>query len=161
MKKIYGIIALLLVILSSCNDYLDVVPDNVATLDYAFLDKVGAEKFLATCYSYLPDFGNPASDPAIMGSDELWVHGEDSWYNTAVGNFYAYNIKRSQQNITNPLLNFWDGGYNGRNLFIAIRDCNIFLENIGHVGQDLDDSERARWIAEVKFLKAYYHYYLL
>ena len=161
MKKTYYIITLLLIVFSSCDKYLDVVPDNVATLEYAFLDKVGAEKFLATCYSYLPDFGNTGTDPAIMGSDEIWVHGEDSYYNSHVGNFYAYNIKRSRQNVTNPLLNFWDGGYGGTNLYIAIRDCNIFLESIHLVGKDLDETQRARWIAEVKFLKAYYHYYLL
>lgn len=162
MKKTYYILITLLAIsFSSCDKYLDVVPDNVATLEYAFLDKVGAEKFLATCYSYLPSFGNPATDPAIMGSDEIWVHGEDTWYNAAAGNFYAYNIKRSRQNVTNPLLNYWDGGYGGSNLYIAIRDCNIFLASIHLVGKDLDETQRARWIAEVKFLKAYYHYYLM
>jgi len=144
----------------ACDNYLDVVPDNVATLEYAFRDKVGAEKFLFTCYSYLPEFGNIGYDPAIIGSDELWIHGENEWYG-AFGGFYAYNIKRSQQNVTEPLMNFWDAGRNGKNLFIAIRDCNIFLENIHLVGKDLDDYERKMWIAEVKVLKAYYHYYLL
>jgi hypothetical protein len=150
-----------MIVSTSCDNYLDVVPDNVATLEYAFYDKVGAEKFLFTCYSYLPDFGNPATDPGILGSDELWIHGEDSWYNSAVGSFNIYNIKRSRQNVTDPLANFWDGGKGGKNLYKAIRDCNIFLENIHLVGKDLDDTDRSRWIAEVKFLKAYYHYYLM
>src|SRR5690606_27336325 len=34
------------------------------------------------------------------------------------------------------------------------------LENIGKV-QDIEDVEREQWIAEAKFLKAYYHFYLL
>ncbi len=161
MKKIQYISLLLVIMMSSCENYLDVVPDNVATLEYAFLDRVGAEKFLFTCYSYLPDFGSPGYDPAILSGDELWIHGENEWYNSAVGNFYTYHIKLGQQNITNPLANFWDGEYSGKNLFKAIRDCNIFLESIHLVGKDLDDVERSRWIAEVKFLKAYYHYYLL
>ena len=161
MKNKYFKATFLILILSSCNNYLNVVPDNVATLEYAFLDKIGAEKFLATCYSYLPDFGSPSADPAIMGSDEICIHGENSWYSVALGDFYCNNIKRSRQNVSNPLLNFWDGGYSGRNLFTAIRDCNIFLENIHLVGKDLNESERIKWIAEVKFLKAYYHYYLL
>lgn len=161
MKKIQYIFILLILTMSSCNDYLDVVPDNVATLEYAFLDRVGAEKFLFTCYSYLPDFGSPGADPAILSGDELWIHAENEWYNSAVGNFHTYHIKLGQQNITNPLANYWDGGYSGINLYKGIRDCNIFLENIHLVGKDLDSLERARWIAEVKFLKAYYHYYLL
>lgn len=161
MKKIYILFTLLMILFSSCNDYLDVVPDNVATLEYAFRDKVGAEKFLYTCYSYLPSFGDPATDPAILGSDEIWIHGENSWYGTGLGNFNSNNLKRSRQNVSNPLLNYWDAGYSGSNLFIAIRDCNIFLENINLVGKDLDESNRKTWVAEVKFLKAYYHYYLL
>ena len=35
------------------------------------------------------------------------------------------------------------------------------FENINKVGPDLPDDERERWIAEVKFFKAFYHYYLL
>ena len=48
----------------------------------------------------------------------------------------------------------------GRPLFTAIRDCNVFLENI-HKPVDLEEWERREWIAEVKFLKAYYHFWLL
>src|SRR5690606_21433994 len=48
----------------------------------------------------------------------------------------------------------------GSSLYIALRDCNIFLEN-AHIPRDIDDMERARWIAEVKFLKAYYHFFLM
>lgn len=50
--------------------------------------------------------------------------------------------------------------YGGHNLWIGIRDCNIFLENI-HKPLDLEDYERTRWIAEITFLKAYYHFYLM
>jgi hypothetical protein len=54
-------------------------------------------------------------------------------------------------------MNTWDGN---RSLWVGIRDCNIFLENIGKV-RDLMEHNRRRWIAEVKFLKAYYHYTLM
>lgn len=161
MKKLNIFCTILLFSISfACSDYLDVVPDNVATIDYSFRDRVSAEKFLFTCYSYLPEIGNAATDPAIMGSDEIWVHGRDPYYNRYTGYFYAYDIKRGLQNVSNPLCNYWDGGYRGINLYIGIRDCNIFLENI-HLVHDLNDAERKRWIAEVKFLKAYFHYYLL
>ncbi len=159
MKKIIFIICLTGII-SSC-DYLDIVPDNVATIEYAFRDKVGAEKFLTTCYSYLPEFGSPGNDPAIMGSDEIWIHAEEPVYDARVGSFHINRIKFSLQNVSSPLFNCWEGGNAGRNYFMAIRDCNIFLESIGSVGKDLDEAERSRWIAEVKFLKAFYHYYLL
>lgn len=157
MKKIFIISAILILTINfSCKDYLDIVPDNVATIDYSFRNKVSAEKFLFTCYSYLPNIGSPVSDPAIMASDEIYT------FETAITDVYnnsAYNIKRGRQNISSPIHNFWDGENGANSLFIGIRDCNIFLENIELV-HDLTENERNQWIAEVKFLKAYFHYYL-
>ncbi len=148
-----------LLIFTACGNYLDVVPDNIATIDYAFRDRAGAESFLATCYYYLPQFGDPRYDPGLMGADDTWSL-YDSWSNSSTGNYNCFNIKLSQ-NSNSPYVNFWEGSNQGRDLYQAIRDCNIFLENIDKVGPDLTETEKSRWIAEVKFLKAYYHYFLL
>jgi hypothetical protein len=141
--------------MSAC-DYLDIVPDNVATIDYAFRNRTEAEKYLFTCYSYRPSIGDVSSDPAMTGGDETW-----QFY--PVGNifptFTSANIGRGFQTSNAPYLNFWDGENGSRSLWRGIRDCNIFLENIDQV-EDLPDYEKTRWKAEVKFLKAYYHYYL-
>jgi hypothetical protein len=56
-------------------------------------------------------------------------------------------------------VNYWDGLLNGKALYRGISTCNIFLENIDRV-PDIQEIERKKWIAEVKFLKAYYHYWL-
>lgn len=159
MKKISIFIISLSALLFSCTDYLDVVPDNLATIDYAFYDRMGAEKFLTTCYSYLPRFGSYGSDVSIQGSDEVMIHAQDEVY--WLDGFHTYRVIRGQQNVSSPLANFWDGANSGINLHQGIRDCNIFLENINKVGNDLEPTDRKRWISEVKFLKAYYHYYLL
>jgi hypothetical protein len=131
----------------SCNDYLDVVPDNVATLDYAFKNRIGAEKFLFTCYSYLYSPGDPLGSIAILGGRECWTLNDI--------NSEGWNIARGYQTANSPLANYWD-----KNGFVAIRDCNIFLEEIDKV-KEMGTGEKNRWKAEVKFLKAYYHYYLL
>lgn len=159
MKKISIFIISLSALLFSCTDYLDVVPDNLATIDYAFYDRMGAEKFLTTCYSYLPRFGSYGSDVSIQGSDEVMIHAQEEVY--WLDGFHTYRVIRGQQNVSSPLANFWDGANSGINLHQGIRDCNIFLENINKVGNDLEPTDRTRWISEVKFLKAYYHYYLL
>jgi len=130
----------------SCN-YLDIVPDNIATIDYAFRDRTVAEKYLYTCYSYCPQIGSIWDDPAMTGCDETWILNNTSWPNV--------NIARGFQNANDPILNFWDGS-----LWRGIRVCNTFLENVDKV-KDLPDYEKKRWVAEVKFLKAYFHYYLL
>ena len=144
---------------TSCGDYLDVIPDNIPTIDHAFIDRISAQKFLATCYSYLPNDETAPNNPAMV-SGESWIANEGRGY----FNFFesdVWDMFRDQgfQTVGNPISNYWDGGANAKNLWIAIRDCNIFLENI-YKPQDLTEGERARWIAEVTFLKSYYHYYL-
>ncbi len=145
----------------SCKDYLDVVPDDVATIDDAFTDRANAEKFLFTCYSYLPSVVSPSATPGLCAGDEVWFYPKGTGYiSERLGGTDCWDIGRGLQNSNSPLLNYWDGENSGSNLWIAIRDCNIFLENIDNP-RDLEEYERERWIGEVMFLKAYYHFYLL
>lgn len=160
MKKIKSTIILLILVLtfSTCEDYLDIVPDNVATIDHAFADRITAERFLATIYSYMPAIGNIQADPALLGSDEYGIV-EDGY--SDVANWRGSRMRFGHQNSNDPMMNYWEGSLGGRGLYRAIRDCNIFLENINNVGPDLPEYEREQWIAEVTFFKAFYHYYLL
>ncbi|MDR1223574.1 MAG: RagB/SusD family nutrient uptake outer membrane protein [Tannerella sp.] len=159
MKKIKNTVLLIVtVLLTSCADYLDIVPDDVATIEHAFTDRVSAERFLATIYSYMPRIGDYSVDPAIQTSDEFVVV-ENAYYDRS--RYWGNRVKLGSQNSNEPLLNFWNGANGGRGLFVALRECNIFLENINNVGPDLYEDEKERWIAEVTFLKAFYHYYLL
>lgn len=144
--------------LSSCR-YLDVVPDDVATIDNAFSLRSQAEKYLFTCYSYLPNFASWSSNPALLSGDEIWFYYpySSAYYGKPPSN---WEIARGNQNVVNPYLNYWDGANGGEPLFEAIRTCNTFLENIDRV-PDMESTEKTEWSAEVKFLKAYYHWYLL
>lgn len=150
-QQFLGILMIILAC-SSCSDYLDVVPDNIATIEMAFNMRSQAEKYLYTCYSYMPRNGNLGSDPSIMGGDEMWsiINPSPAQYNDAM-----FRIARGYQNSTSPL-----GDDNWVSLYKGLRDCNIFLENVGNV-PDLDGWEKNQWIAEVTFLKAYYHFYLV
>ena len=158
------ILALLCAVLmcSSCKDYLDIVPDNVATLDHAFTNMETAEKFLFTCYSYMPNPADVHNTPAFVSGFESWSFKNNMYYFQLNGSAtaYAYQMAAYGQTSESPYFNNWSGGNGGTNLWIAIRDCNIFMQNI-HKPTDLSDALRTRWIAEVKFLKAYYHYLLL
>jgi hypothetical protein len=143
----------------SCKEYLDVVPDSVATIDNAFTQRTSAERYLFTCYSYMPQHGllngNDCGNLAFNAADELWypvpaIDMEDD----------ILNIQRGYQNSSDPYGNYWSGKRGGKKLFEGVRNCNIFLENI-HKVNDLQPWERAQWIGEVKFLKAYYIFYLM
>lgn len=74
MKKIQLLILnCLIIVLSSCDSFLDIVPDDIATIDNAFTMRAQAEKYLFTCYYYLPAHGLLEANPAIAGGDELYI----------------------------------------------------------------------------------------
>ncbi|TKG96409.1 RagB/SusD family nutrient uptake outer membrane protein [Puteibacter caeruleilacunae] len=142
-------------LLTSCSEYLDVVPDDVATLDHAFQNKNEAKNFMHGCYSYLPNFTHIDQNPGLITNDEFCL------FETAErAEYYGWEIARGFQNTNDPYINFWDGKKGGAPLFRGIRDCNIFLENID-VPYDLEPYEKNQWISEVTFLKAYYHFLLM
>ena len=64
MKKLNILLLAASLSLGSCNNYLDIVPDNIATIDNAFTMRTEAEKFLFTCYNYMPAHGSK-SDPGF------------------------------------------------------------------------------------------------
>ena len=171
MKKIiikYTIVTLLAAGIFSCSDYLNVIPEGTPTVDNAFSNRANAERSLFGCYSFLPRFDVPSSTPGLLGGDEIWVYPLGTGFiDSRLGGVNAWQIGRGEQNTVDPYLNFWDGlrggnpsGHTGAGLWVAIRECNVFLDNI-HKPQDLPGYERERWIAEVTFLKAYYHFFLL
>jgi len=77
MKSIYKYIICACAVFSvgSCN-YLDVVPDNVATIENAFADRYSTEKYLATCYWGMPKSAGWNENPAIFGALEMVFNRE-------------------------------------------------------------------------------------
>lgn len=148
------LVALFGPLLFSCH-YLDIVPDNIATVDHVFRMRNTAEQYLFTIYSYQPKYTDPYNYPTFLGGDELWANEFDVNLSKP-----AWQIAKGFQNVVDPYSNYWGGTNGGRGIFVAIRDCNTFLENIFKV-PDMDDYEKIRWAAEAKFLKAYYHFFLL
>ena len=156
MKK-YVII--LFIISTSCEkDYLDVVPDNIATIDLAFNTRSTAENFLSTCYTYIPEHANVEQNFSLLAGDEIWYYAENDFY---MNNETSFRLAKGMQNSASPYLNYWEGGRGApHSLFNALRDCNIFLENLVEV-PGLEEDERLKWIDEVKVLKAFYHFWLM
>ncbi|MBL1410834.1 RagB/SusD family nutrient uptake outer membrane protein [Sphingobacterium faecale] len=138
--------------LSSCNKFIDVIPDNVADVEMAFNLRATAERYLFTCYSFLPKHGDVWFNPQFLAGNEVaysysWLDMDDPRT--------PFSIALGLQNPSTPLADTWND-----RLFVGIRECNVFLEHIHRV-PDMTEIDRQRWISEVKFLKAYYHFYLL
>lgn len=163
MKPYYRICVFLFftVAFSACKKYLDVTPDNTATLDYAFQSRNEAENFLFACYSPLQGLSDVLTNPGFTSSAEIVIPDPSLvTYSNLGGGETGFNILKGNQNVSSPAMDYWDGANQGRPMFEAIRRCNIFLENVNKVS-GLENADKLRWIAEVKFLKAYYHFWLI
>lgn len=145
----------------SC-DYLDVVPDQIPTLDNAFSDRDNTLRYLSSCYWALPRSGY-IGNPAWCGVMEMIVNKQ------LAATYQPMQVALGLDNATIPMINYWSNdvrdnvggaGQWPRSLYAGIRECNVLLENINNVG-DLPVDERNRMIAEAKMLKAYMHFYLL
>lgn len=150
--------------LSSCKKFLDIVPDGIATIDNAFSTRISAEKYLFTCYSYMPKQGSAVSNPSFSAGEEFFCATSDISTNGAYAGAAGSNIQFGNQNSNAPYADAWIGYSNlnapGASLYQGISDCNIFLDNIDKV-PDMSVEEKQRWQAEVVFLKAYYHFWLV
>ena len=165
MKRIIFIsMSVLIMALTGCNKYLDILPDDKPVLEDAFKDRFNAEKYLFTCYSGLPSVANPDNTLGLTAGGDVvsdprnMPGGNPANVPNTVLLFFNGN------NAVRPYMNFWDGK-NGasRNIWQGIRNCNVFLEHINLEDggpRDMDEMERAKWIAEVKTIKAYLNFYL-
>lgn len=152
IKNIFMGVALML--LSSCN-FLDIVPDDRPSFSDAFKNEATSEGFLYSCYGFLPDFTNFRANFTWYTSNEVVnsYHWADKWFSYA-------RMQRINYSASEPVIDIWRQSYEG------IRQCFLFLDNIDNaVAVNISEAQfaerKTRWIAEVKFLKAYYHFILL
>ncbi|NGM62384.1 RagB/SusD family nutrient uptake outer membrane protein [Sphingobacterium sp. SGG-5] len=166
MKNIqYLLTCIFLLSLSGCNKFLDILPDDKPVLEDAFKDKYNAEKYLFTCYRFLPVFANPHYTLGLSGGGDIIYNERNRGAGLSAGPPAPMMIFLKGNNAVNPYANFWDGT-NGaiRNYWQGIRHCNVFLEHIRLEDggpRDLDEMLRTQWIAEVTAIKAYLHFCLL
>lgn len=145
------------VFLTHCN-YLDIIPDNTVEIGSLFENRDKALGALSSCYRYLPNHEKIHESMSLAGDE--WVGRLDPDHGENRGLLRGMQLMRGWNNSNDPILNYWGNSGGATGLYRGIRICNIFFENIDNV-PDLTDSERNDWIAQVKILKAYYHYYLI
>lgn len=160
MKKIslYIVSALLFLGGTSSCDYLDIVPDNTQEITTLFETKDRALAALGKCYEYMPNY-EKFHNSMIFAGDEM-VGRLDAEIANNRGNTRGEKIMRGWQSTSDPILSFWNGGGGVWSLYQGIRYCNIYLENINSV-PNMTDEEKADGIAQIKVLKAWYHFYLI
>lgn len=160
MKKIFLLI-LGVLFLTGC-DFLDIVPDDTATLEDAFKDEDAARKFVYGCYAFQKGVNTNGRGPSDlryevgpMSSNELLgsYHWTAQW-------FQFMKLTSGTDNSSSPVYDYWSLYYQG------IRHCYLFLDNIDKVvpvamEPNVFEDSKKEWKAEVRFLIAYYHHCLL
>ena len=125
-------------------DFLDIVPDENATEKDTYSDKDKAEKYLYSCYGFLPQCNIAQNSLDLLTGDEVVSSFEhETFASFPKGNFTA----------SNPVISYWNWFFQG------IRQTYMFLDAIDKT-PGLDDAMRTDYKAQAKFLIGYYHYLL-
>lgn len=138
-------------VLYSCS-FLDVVPPETEGPDDFLLEAEDALKYLYGCYGTLQKNNTKvlSYNTLAFGSDEV------------VGPETVYDNFRKQQCNQITGYNVADNGGVWGDYYYAIGYCNKFIADLSSTDvKNLTNSDRVNFIAEARFLKAYYHYKLM
>jgi hypothetical protein len=156
MKKISLLLVIAAIFLTSCNKYLDIVPDQVTKVEDLFATKTDAKDALAKIYSYLPVLDNINETPFLLGDE--YVTTREGY--SAAGKIVGQQIMRDLQSSNSPLLGIWEGTSGGKHYYVGMRHCDLVLEHVDLVF-DMTEIEKKEMKAQVKFLKAYLAFMLI
>lgn len=127
----------------SC-DYLDIVPDEKEKAEDAFEDINAVERFMYSCYAYLPQPRSGTESLDFMTGDEVITAFEHETFAAfPKGNYTA----------SKPVISYWN------TLFQGLRQCYIMLNNID-LATTVEADVKKDYIAQTNFLIAYYHFLL-
>lgn len=145
MKTLFKILFLTLLStgLVSCN-FLDIVPDEKEKGEDAFEDVRAAERYLYSCYSYLPQPRNgPTSLDFMTGDEVITAFEHETFASFPKGNYTA----------SSPVISYWN------TLFQGLKQCYIFLNNVESV-PNLPANTLTDYKAQATFLIGYFHFLL-
>lgn len=160
MNKKYILLSVLgATVLTGCNDFLDLVPENdITTIPSIYEVRKNVEEQEADCYSYISSLANLPSNIGMMASDE-WVGNQ---YSRTVPQgqgsttLYWLNVADGQQNVQSPIDNKWTQA----SYYNALRYINFFLKYVPNT-YDMSSDEKREWMAEIKVLKAFIYFELV
>jgi starch-binding outer membrane protein, SusD/RagB family len=142
---------LLFFVTVSC-DYLDIVPENTATIEDAFTRPAEARNFLFSLYSFLPKINDHLTSPQIWGTDEVVIPW--TWYD-------VYKLNTQPNNTSAPFFDYWSNpAGHAFSYFQGIRQAYTFLEHIDNT-PGFSIEERRSMKGEANFIIGYLHFCLL
>lgn len=136
-----------LVVLSSCNKYLDKKPDNLLTSDMVWQTRANAEAYLNQIYSYVQTELEADNYTRFGASDETSC------------SFPGVNVRLMTTGNWNVQSNYW---YNWGAYYAGIRQSIVFEQNIDRVPVTQLSSElKAQYKEEALFLRGWFYWSIL
>ena len=153
MKKYLLSILCGILLLPGCN-YLDMVPEkDIETIESIFEQRTKVESWWKGLYGQLNLlFSGFEDNIAYLGADEFVTCQE--LYSSTLYHLDGLKVADGLQMSQNPYGSIW------YKMYVIIRNCNIFLENIDHT-YNMSDDDRNWWKADVKAIKAYIYFELV
>lgn len=139
--------------LPSCNDFLEEDVRGQENLDTYFQGAEDAQSFVMGCYGSITEYTWWKVERmwvlADMCTDDYWMGNTGQPQEEYISLAHYQGVGQSNGSISD----FWQYRYKG------ILRCNIALDRIP--GVEMDSKLKARLIAEVKFLRAYFYFDLV
>lgn len=137
----------------ACDDFLDEDVYGQQTLDSFFVTENEATSYLNGCYNSITFYGwwqiQNFWIMTDMCSDDMWMGNlaQDQ------GDYYSLAHYQGIGQSNGPLNNYWMHRYKG------ILSCNVAIDRIPNAS--LDETKKARYVGEAKFLRGYYYFDLV
>lgn len=153
MKKYLLSILCGILLLLGCN-YLDMVPEkDIETVESLFEQRTKVELWWKGLYAELNNiFADFRVNTAYLGADEFVTC--QALHSSTLYNLDGLKIADGLQMSQNPYGSIW------YRMYVVIRNCNIFLENVDHT-YNMSEEDRNWWKADVKAVKAYVYFELV
>lgn len=163
-NKVIAMFLLIIVLAeTSCKKWLDEKPINTVTEDQAYKNGADAEGAVAAAFAI---FRRALS--GLTKDDTPSTTRNGSW-----GDYYFWGDARSGDWITPNNDGDWGAGFqnhliqrtelepltNWRLFYRAIEQCNLALEKIPSITDNLTDQRKAQLLADARFLRAMSHFY--
>lgn len=153
ISKYLSILASVLVLMTSCGDFLEIEPQNEITLDKFWNEKSDVEAVIASCYSTM-------QNPGIMSRMIIWGEYRSENVNyCGNGNDDANLEHLLKENITAS-----NGYTHWGDFYTIINRCNTVLKyapGVAEVDPSYSESQLKAHVAEAVALRSLMYFYLI
>lgn len=142
-------VALCVIFFSSCDSFLDRQEDEKLTFDKIWESRSTTKQYWLNTMSYLPNENGTFIgdiDPWTGASDEASIAYDRAYRKINFGTWNASDVPYYQMNT----------------YYAAIRECNIFMQNVDRCSDPLVTKEQlAQWKVQSRFARAYYYFLMM